>query len=108
LADPVESLTELRTASLAVTGIEKFLKARVGAPPAQLAQTQTGTHGRFALNAGGKGGDLYIVANGGRAVANATGGENSAIALMAVLGGTPPHNVVVNEMTTIASVFTYN
>jgi hypothetical protein len=44
--------------------------------------------GRFALDAGGKSGDLHIVATGGRAVANAAGGENSAIALMTVLGGT--------------------
>jgi hypothetical protein len=82
--------------------------AGVGAPPTQLAQTQTIADGRFELNAGSKSGDLYIVANGGHAVANASGGENAAIALMTVLGADAPENVVINEMTTIASVFTHN
>jgi hypothetical protein len=79
-----------------------------GAPPTQLAQAQTAVDGRFKLSADSKGAYLYIVANGGRAVANAAGGENSAIALLTVLGTTPPDKVVVNEMTTIAAVFTHN
>src|SRR6516164_9797585 len=49
-----------------------------GAPPTQLAQAQTAVDGRFKLSADSKGAYLYIVANGGRAVANAAGGENSA------------------------------
>jgi hypothetical protein len=33
-------------------------------------------------------------------------GDNPAIALLAVLGGKPPQRVVVNEFTTVASVWT--
>src|SRR5215467_1207625 len=34
------------------------------------------------------------------------GGDNPAIALLAVLGSKPPTHVVINEMTTVASVWT--
>jgi hypothetical protein len=71
----------------------------------QLAQAQTNAEGGFELNAETKGADVYVVATGGRLAA---GGENPAIALMTVLGTNPPDNVVVNEMTTVASVFTHN
>jgi hypothetical protein len=76
--------------------------------PTQLAQTQSGADGRFGLNADSQGADVYVVAAGGRPAASAAGGDNPAIALMSVLGNNPPDNVVVNEMTTVASVFTHN
>ena len=34
------------------------------------------------------------------------GGDNPAIALLTVLGNKPPTKVIVNEMTTVASVWT--
>ena len=75
--------------------------------PKQLAQARTDADGRFALTADGGGANLYLIAKGGRPSVRAAGGDNSAIALMTVLGSTPPTNVIVNEMTTVASVWTH-
>jgi hypothetical protein len=80
--------------------------ANTGAPR-QLAQTRTGADGRFVLTGDGGGASLYLVAKGGRPAANATSGDNPAIGLMTVLGGTVPSNTVINEMTTVASVWTH-
>src|SRR5262249_28236039 len=62
---------------------------------------------RFDVDTDGDGADLYLVAKGGRPAANSAAGNNPAIALIAVLGTAPPAKVVVNEMTTIASVATH-
>ena len=75
--------------------------------PRQLTQTRTGADGRFTLTADGQGANLYLIATGGRPSANAAGGDNPSIALLAVLGNKIPPNVTVNEMTTIASVWTH-
>ena len=77
--------------------------------PKQLAQAKTSADGSFALSAdttSGPGVSLYLVANGGVAAVNKSAGDNPALAFLAVLGGAPPAKVVVNEMTTIASVWT--
>jgi hypothetical protein len=79
--------------------------ASTGAPQ-QLAQTQTDDNGRFVLNADSKGADLYLVAKRGHPAANTASGDNPALALITVLGTKPPTNVVLNEMTTVASVWT--
>src|SRR5262245_32143866 len=76
--------------------------------PSRLAETQTGADGRFVLTADGNGAILYLIARGGHPSANQAGGDNSALAMMTVLGSTPPATVVVNEMTTVASVWTHN
>ena len=47
-----------------------------------------------------------MVARGGQATVNKNSGDNAAIALLTVLGNTPPAKVVINEMTTVASVWT--
>src|SRR5262245_59936250 len=78
--------------------------------PAQLARTQTGVDGRFSFtlsNSPGSGASLYLIATGGRATSDKASGDNPAIALLTVLGNEPPARVVVNEMTTIASVWTH-
>src|SRR5262245_56561895 len=49
---------------------------------------------------------LYVVARGGTSKAAAAQVANNAIALLAVLGTTPPKTVTVNEFTTVASVWT--
>ena len=49
---------------------------------------------------------LYLVAGGGIAKASKAGGDNPAVVLLAELGGKPPQQVVVNELTTVASAFT--
>src|ERR1700722_3693083 len=77
--------------------------------PRQLAQTETGDDGRFtdeASSSGGDGGVLYVVAEGGEPSANKGGGGNPPIALLAVVGNKPPAHVVINEFTTVASVWT--
>ena len=73
--------------------------------PRQLAQTRTGSDGRFELdNPDNADVILYLVAKGGEA-ANKEG-DNPAIALLSVLGNTPPLKVVINELTTVASAVT--
>ena len=76
--------------------------------PKQLAQTKTGEDGRFEVHVSGSQGDaiLYLVATGGEAKATG-GGDNPAVALITVLGSMPPAKVVINEFTTVASVWTH-
>src|ERR1700689_1582826 len=75
--------------------------------PKQLAQTQTGDDGRFTLSAEESPDSiLYIVAKGGVPAGNRGGGDNPAIALISVLGNKPPTQIVINELTTVASAFT--
>ena len=60
--------------------------------PKQLAQTQTGSDGRYVLGTQETlGGDaiLYVVAKGGVATVNKDNGDNKSIALLTVLGSTP-------------------
>jgi len=83
--------------------------ASAGAPK-QLGQGRTGADGRFALKAGagpGKDAVLYLVAKGGTPAANQAAGDNPAIALMTAVGGKAPAKVTINEMTTVASVWTH-
>jgi streptogramin lyase len=86
------------------------LWAASNSEPKQLGQTQTGGDGRFELRAGGAPGKdaiLYLVAKGGQPAANKGSGDNPAIALITVVGGKPPAKVTINEMTTVASVWTH-
>src|SRR5262245_4184443 len=79
--------------------------------PRQLAQTRTSSDGRFQLGSQETiGADviLYVIAKGGEAASNRGSGDNPAIAMLAVLGNAPPAKVVINEMTTVASVWTHN
>src|SRR5215475_13292781 len=79
--------------------------------PQELAQARTGADGRFSMALPGtvvKGASLYVVAQRGRPAASKASGDNSRIALMTVLGATPPGRVTINEMTTVASVWTHN
>src|SRR5262245_33117994 len=79
--------------------------------PRQLAQARTSSDGRFELGsqeALGTDVILYLVAKGGEAAVNKGAGDNPAAALLAVLGNMPPPEVVINEMTTVASVWTHN
>jgi hypothetical protein len=76
--------------------------------PKQLAQTKTGEDGRFEVHVSGSQGDaiLYLVATGGEPKATG-GGDNPAVVLITVLGSMPPAMVVINEFTTVASVWTH-
>jgi hypothetical protein len=73
------------------------------ADPRQLAQTTTNSDGRFQIDSQetiGADVTLYVIAKGGEAAVNKGSGDNPAIALLSVLGNTPPPKVVINEMTT--------
>jgi ethanolamine utilization protein EutQ (cupin superfamily) len=92
-----------------IAGSTVTLYAASAGAPKQLAQTRSSADGRFALNVGGTPGKdaiLYVVAKGGTPAAKQSGGNNPAIALMSVLGPTPPKTITINELTTVASAFT--
>src|SRR5215475_9155401 len=79
--------------------------------PRQLAQATTSSDGRFEISSQETPvADviLYLVAKGGEPGVNKSSGNNPAAALLAVLGNTPSPKVVINEMTTVASVWTAN
>src|SRR6516162_5876379 len=78
--------------------------------PTQLGQAETGIDGHFAISADPPAGNdttLYLVASGGTPAVNKAGDNNPAIALLTVLGNTPPAKVTINEMTTVASIWTH-
>src|SRR5262249_42760927 len=80
------------------------------ADPRQLAQTTTNSDGRFQIDSQETIGTdviLYLIAKGGEAAVNKGSGDNPAVALLSVLGNAPPSTVVINEMTTVASVWTH-
>ena len=84
--------------------------ATAGAP-AQLGQAKTDSNGQFSLSAPAAptmDASLYLVAKGGKATADKSGGENPGIALLTVVGSKAPAQVTINEFTTIASVWTHN
>jgi hypothetical protein len=86
------------------------LWATTAGAPAQVGQAKTDSNGQFNLgetvtptpNA-----SFYLVAKGGIPTGNKASGENPAIALMTVLGSALPLTVTINEMTTVASVWTH-
>jgi hypothetical protein len=78
--------------------------------PTQLGQATTGTDGHFAISVDqsiSNDTSLYLVASGGTSATNKTGGNNPRLALLTVLGSNPPARVTINEMTTVASVWTH-
>ncbi len=86
------------------------LWAATAGAPVQLGRAATDADGRFTINsaaAPAEDASLYLVAEGGRSSADKTGGDNDRMALMTVLGGEPPSSVVINELTTVASVWTH-
>src|SRR5215510_13797268 len=87
------------------------LWAATAGAPAQLGQARTGADGRFTIAAAAdppRDATLYLVAKGGTPATNKAGGDNPAIALIEVVGAKPPATVTINEMTTVASVWTHN
>src|SRR5215510_12220065 len=94
-------------AAAPIVGSTVTLWAASTGAPQQLAQTRTDNDGRSVLNADGHGADLYLIAKGGQPAANEAAGDNPAIALLTVIGSKASENVVLNEMTTVASVWTH-
>ena len=91
-----------------LAGSTVSLWAASASVPTRLGQATTSADGSFVITADQTpdGAILYLIAAGGTPAGSQMGGDNPAIALLAVLGGNPPAHVVVNEMTTIASVWT--
>jgi hypothetical protein len=95
--------------SVVVNSIVTLWAASAG-EPRQLAQTRTGNDGRFTVGSQeslGADVSLYLVARGGEAAVNKGSGDNPAAVLLAVLGNPPLPKVVIDEMTTLASVITH-
>ncbi|MGO8738431.1 hypothetical protein [Rhodoblastus sp.] len=93
-----------------VAGSTVTLWAAGAGAPQQLAQAQTDADGHFAFSSAGAAGQdasLYVVARGGHSGADKTSGDNPALALLTVVGAKPPSHVTINEMTTVASVWTH-
>ncbi len=90
-----------------ISGSTVTLFAAGTGSPTQLAQGKTGDDGSFALTYGDVTADrvLYIVAKGGTPKAGKGAGEG--LALLSVLGAQPPKTVTVNELTTVASAYTF-
>jgi hypothetical protein len=77
--------------------------------PTRLGQVKTRADGHFAISIDrsvSNDSSLYLVATGGKPTVNKATTNNPAITLMTVLGNKPPTKVTINEMTTIASVWT--
>ncbi|MFO1477812.1 MAG: hypothetical protein U1F98_14345 [Verrucomicrobiota bacterium] len=91
-----------------IAGSTVTLYAAGSGAPKQLAEATTDAGGAFKFAVGQAPADsvLYVVAKGGTPQAAADKKANDTIALMAVLGSSPPKTVTVNEFTTIASVWT--
>jgi hypothetical protein len=92
-----------------VGGSTVTLWAGSAGEPKQLAQAKTADDGSFALGTDdmpGPGVSLYVIAKGGVASVNKSAGDNQALAFLTVLGATPPAHLTINEMTTVASVWT--
>ncbi len=89
-----------------IGGSTVTLYAATAGEPKQIAQAKTDDQGRFQIQIAGAPADssLYLLALGGKPAHSSR--DNPAIALLAVLGNKPPAHVVLNEMTTVASVWT--
>jgi streptogramin lyase len=77
--------------------------------PQELVGSKTKSDGTFYLTIPDRSDDegvLYIISAGGEAEATDHKGPNPAAVLMATLGTEPPEHVTINELTTVASVWT--
>jgi hypothetical protein len=114
IAGPAEAAVhvegQVQAGGGAVSGSTVSLWAASADSPVRLAQVQTDVDGNFVVSvdqtpSGAP--SFYLVANGGTAAISKASGANGAIGLLAVLGTTPPAKAVVNEFTTVASVWTH-
>jgi hypothetical protein len=108
LTHAVELSGNVQGAGGPISGSTVTVYAADNGAPTQLSQGQTDANGAFDLDVSPPSAEsvIYVVAKGGTPKAAADKGANDAIALLAVLGTTPPKNVVVNEFSTVASAVT--
>jgi hypothetical protein len=72
--------------------------------PTKLSETKTNDDGKFEIRGSAHSDSiLYLVSTGGALKGKS---DSPALVLLLVLGNKPPEKVVVNELTTVASVFT--
>ena len=91
----------------AIAGAKVSLWVTTASAPRKLAEARTAGDGRFVLSAGDNtDGVLYLIAEGGVAKAGTTTQPNPATRLMATVGTDLPSQVTINELTTVASVWT--
>jgi len=93
-----------------VAGSTVTLWTASAAEPRQLAQTRAGSDGRFSLRTDAtpaSDATLYLTAKGGVPISKVSD-DNAAIAFLTVLGNKVPAEVTINELTTVASVWTHN
>ena len=92
-----------------VAGSAVTLWAASADAPARLAEVSTDADGKFVVSVEQTpdGAILYLVAAGGTPAASKQAGNNSELAFLSVLGSQPPAKAIVNEMTTVASVWTH-
>jgi len=92
-----------------IRGSTVTLWAAGSGAPVQLGKTHSGPDGKFELEAGvaSDGSTFYLLATGGTPTLRKGAGENPAIALLAVLGTKLTARVTINEMTTVAAVWTH-
>src|SRR5215472_11996220 len=94
-----------------IVGSTVTLLAATSGTTQQVAQTQTGADGHFSFGttpAASQDSMLYLVASGGHPITSQASGDNPAIVLITALGASPPATVTINEMTTVATVWTHN
>src|SRR5215831_284609 len=99
---------KVQGANSPIVGSTVTLYAASSGAPVQLAQGTTDDKGSFKLSLSKMPDNsiLYVIARGGTPKAATAQAANNAIALLAVLGTAPPQTVTVNELTTVASVWT--
>ncbi|MDQ3021787.1 MAG: hypothetical protein M3R36_14630 [Bacteroidota bacterium] len=90
-----------------VSGATLTLYAAGTGAPTQLAQSTTDNDGKFKIKADNiSDAVLYLIAKDGKISGAANQNPSNSLTLMSLLGNEPPSNVVVNELTTVASAFT--
>jgi hypothetical protein len=99
---------QVQTAGKPVAGSTVSLYAASSGSPYKVGESKTNGQGQFKLAAGPapKNNVLYVIAIGGTPLVAENKGSNNGLALLSVLGATPPKTITVNELTTVASAFT--
>lgn len=109
-AEPTSTLSGTVTgAGQPIAQSEVTLWAATGqSDPVRIARATTGSDGSFSLRASYHGNAVvyYVVASGGKAQADASPTPNAAIRLLVVAGTSVPNHIAINELTTVASVWT--
>ena len=93
-----------------VVGAVVSLYAASTGKPTALAHAMTSIDGGFSIDVRelttSPNRDLYVMVQGGRAVADGGRDPNGGLTLLTVLGATLPKRITINELTTVASAFT--